>query len=383
MKLVHPTVQKALKASDDLTPFAFDLQRLGHATARPAARPAAPTYEEFLGMTAIVAAPSMRRLFALAARVAQTGSPVLITGESGTGKELVARAVHHYSERSGRPFIDVNCAALPEHLMESELFGYEKGAFSGAEGQKAGLFEAAHKGSIFLDEIGELDSRMQAKLLRVLDGQSYFRLGGSRKVVADVRIVAATNIDLESSVRTGTFRHDLFHRLDAFQLRVPPLRERVEDIHPLALWFLRDTGLSLSPEAVAILQDYAWPGNIRELRNAVLKASMNVTGDEILPSDLPVNLLLRPSGEEDSHYSLDGLEQQTICRVLAQTGGHQQKAADLLGISRRTLIRKLKLYRSPARAGESLDLVGSGAAGSRSPGADPAIARRALDRELA
>lgn len=383
MKMVHPTVQKALKPSDELTPFAFDLQRLGHAMARPSVRPAAPSYEEFLGMTAIVAAPCMRRLFTLAARVARSDAPVLITGESGTGKELVSRAIHHYSDRSGRPFIDVNCAALPEHLMESELFGYEKGAFSGADSQKAGLFEAAHKGSLFLDEIGELDSRMQAKLLRVLDGQSYFRLGGSRKVVADVRIVAATNIDLEASVRSGSFRQDLFHRLDAFQLRVPPLRERVEDIHPLALWFLRDTGLTLSPEAVAILQEYAWPGNIRELRNAVLKASMNAAGDEILPSDLPVNLLLRPAAEQDSHYSLDGLEQQTICRVLAQTGGHQQKAADLLGISRRTLIRKLKLYRNPLRAGDNLDLVPARAANSHAPGADPLVAHRVVDREVA
>jgi len=153
-------------------------------------------YEEFLGMTAVVASPVMRRLVTITSRAARTNSPILISGESGTGKELIARAVHHFSQRAGRPFVDVNCAAFPEHLMESELFGYERGAFSGAETQKPGLFEAAHTGTLFLDEIGELDSRMQAKLLRVLDGHSYFRLGGSRKVVVDVRIVAATNLDL-------------------------------------------------------------------------------------------------------------------------------------------------------------------------------------------
>jgi two-component system response regulator AtoC len=313
-------------------------------------------YEEFLGMTAVVASPVMRRLVTITSRAARTNSPVLISGESGTGKELIARAVHHFSQRAGRPFVDVNCAAFPEHLMESELFGYERGAFSGAESQKPGLFEAAHTGTLFLDEIGELDSRMQAKLLRVLDGHSYFRLGGSRKVVADVRIVAATNLNLEEAVQTGKFRRDLFHRLDAFHLRVPPLRERAEDIGPLARWFLREAIPGLSDEALAILEDYAWPGNIRELKNCLNKATLCATGATIEPGDLPVELLLGAQADApDEAYSLDGLEQQTICRVLAQTGGHQQRAADLLGISRRTLIRKLKLYRSPERGGKQGD----------------------------
>ncbi len=162
-----------------------------------APRRAEARYEEFLGMTTVIASQPMRRLAAVAARSLAPSSPVLITGESGTGKELIARAVHHYSVRAAKPFVDVNCAAIPEHLMESELFGYERGAFSGAENLKPGLFEAAHSGTLFLDEIGELDSRMQAKLLRVLDGQSYFRLGGSRKVAPDVRVVAATNLNLE------------------------------------------------------------------------------------------------------------------------------------------------------------------------------------------
>jgi transcriptional regulator with PAS, ATPase and Fis domain len=312
--------------------------------------PAEPRYEEFLGMTTVIASASMRRLITITNRVGRTDSPVLITGESGTGKELIARAVHHFSSRAGKPFIDVNCAALPEHLMESELFGYEKGAFSGADSLKPGLFEAAHTGTLFLDEIGELDNRMQAKLLRVLDGQSYFRLGGSRKVQTDVRIVAATNLSLEDAVLTGKFRRDLFHRLDAFHLHVPPLRERIEDIAPLARWFLRDSHVMPGSEVMAILEDYSWPGNIRELRNVLSKAMLFAGGPEIVPNDLPVEVILGHT-ETDDEYSLDGLEQQTICRVLAQTDGHQQKAADLLGISRRTLIRKLKLYRSPERPG--------------------------------
>jgi transcriptional regulator with PAS, ATPase and Fis domain len=306
-----------------------------------------PSYEEFLGMTTVIASSAMRRLVAVAARVGRTSSPVLITGESGTGKELIARAVHHYSTRTGKPFIDVNCAALPEHLMESELFGYEKGAFSGAEGMKPGLFEAAHTGTLFLDEIGELDSRMQAKLLRVLDGQPYYRLGGSRKVVVDVRIVAATNLSLEEAVLSGKFRRDLYHRLDAYHLHVPPLRERVEDIGPLCRWFLRESHLTLSDESLSVLEDYSWPGNIRELRNSLNKAAMFAPGPQIEPADLPIAVLVGRSDSAEDEFSLDGLEQQTICKVLAQTGGHQQKAADLLGISRRTLIRKLKLYRSP------------------------------------
>jgi two-component system response regulator AtoC len=306
-----------------------------------------PRYEEFLGMTTVIASPAMRRLIAMACKVGRTNAPVLITGESGTGKELIARAVHHYSIRTAKPFIDVNCAALPEHLMESELFGYERGAFSGAESMKPGLFEAAHTGTLFLDEIGELDSRMQAKLLRVLDGQSYFRLGGSRKVLADVRVVAATNLSLDEAVPSGKFRRDLFHRLDAFRLHVPPLRERVEDIASLAMWFLRQSPLTLSEEALAVMEDYNWPGNIRELRNSLTKAVLFASGPRIEPRDLPREIVDGGNDSLDDEYSLDGLEQQTIRRVLAQTGGHQQKAADLLGISRRTLIRKLKLYRSP------------------------------------
>jgi transcriptional regulator with PAS, ATPase and Fis domain len=335
------------RESDEVTPVSIDSADQTFLIRSERRAMSEPRYEEFLGMTTVIASPAMRRLISVTGKVGRTNSPVLITGESGTGKELIARAVHHYSSRAGKPFIDVNCAALPEHLMESELFGYERGAFSGAESMKPGLFEAAHTGTLFLDEIGELDSRMQAKLLRVLDGQSYFRLGGSRKVLADVRIVAATNLSLEEAVLSGKFRRDLFHRLDAFHLHLPPLRERLEDIAPLAMWFLRESALTLSDEALAMLEDYSWPGNIRELRNSLNKAIMFAPGPQIEPCDLPLEIVDGQRESADDGYSLDGLEQQTIRRVLAQTGGHQQKAADLLGISRRTLIRKLKLYRSP------------------------------------
>ncbi len=212
--------------------------------------------KNFLGMQAIVSGPAMLQLVELVERIAQTNAAVLITGESGSGKELIARAVHHYSLRCVKPWVDVSCAALPEHLVESELFGYEKGAFSGADSAKPGLFELANHGTLFLDEIGELEPRMQVKLLRVLDGVAYYRLGGVRKVTVDVRVVAATNQDLEDMVESGRFRGDLYHRLAQICLRVPPLRERAEDIVPLAEYFLEQANprQSFSSEALAALR---------------------------------------------------------------------------------------------------------------------------------
>jgi len=235
-----------------------------------------PSSPLFLGMPAVVSSPVMRKLLQLVERISQTNAAVLITGESGSGKELIARAVHHYSLRCSKPWVDVSCAALPEHLVESELFGYEKGAFSGADSSKPGLFELAHHGTLFLDEIGELESRMQVKLLRVLDGVPYYRLGGVRKVTVDVRVVAATNQDPEQMVRAGDFRNDLYYRLGQICLHVPPLRERPEDIVPLADHFLNQSNSrsSFSAEALRELQQYAWPGNVRELRNAVTKAAV-------------------------------------------------------------------------------------------------------------
>ena len=304
----------------------------------------------YLGMPAIISSPSMLQLIELVERIAQTNAAVLITGESGSGKELIARAVHHYSLRCSKPWVDVSCAALPEHLVESELFGYERGAFSGADSPKPGLFELAHHGTLFLDEVGELEPRMQVKLLRVLDGVAYYRLGGTRKVTIDVRIVAATNQDLETMVETGQFRNDLYHRLGQICLRVPPLRERREDIVPLAEHFLHQSNLNryFSAEALQALERHRWPGNVRELRNVVTKAAVLARGEEIHSEDL---VLSQPRMAAESApvltvptANLDGMERTTILRVLAQTNGHQQSAADLLGISRRTLSRKLKLY---------------------------------------
>ncbi|HEY3839984.1 MAG TPA: sigma 54-interacting transcriptional regulator, partial [Bryobacteraceae bacterium] len=214
------------------------------------------TQQCFLGLPAVIVSPAMRRLMELVERVARTSASVLIIGETGSGKEIVARAIHHFSVRSSKPWVDVNCAALPDQLMESELFGHERGAFSGADSMRQGLFEMAHTGTLFLDEIGELEPRMQVKLLRVLDGVPYYRLGGQRKIQVNTRVLAATNQDLEAAVRSGGFRSDLYHRLNQCQVRVPPLRERVEDIVPLAEHFLRqqDECLSFSDAAKRVLR---------------------------------------------------------------------------------------------------------------------------------
>jgi len=323
-------------------------------------------------MQAVIASAPMLAVMDLAERVARSNAGVLITGESGSGKELVARAIHHYSPRAGKPWVDLNCAALPEHLIESELFGFERGAFSGADSSKPGLFEMAHTGTIFLDEVGELDPRMQAKLLRALDATPYFRLGGTRKVTVDVRVVAATNRDLLGAVEQGRFRQDLYHRLSQFILRIPPLRERIADIAPLAKYFLaqHDASYSISGSALAMLEAYAWPGNIRELRNAVISAAiwakepridtgdfaaLNATpgsGLHLLPLIGATGMTGAPAATAAGLGALaaraerlDTMEKQAIMEALAYTGGHQQKAADRLGISRRTLHRKLKLYR--------------------------------------
>src|SRR5260370_11139636 len=215
---------------------------------------------------------------------------------------------------------------------------------------KPGLFEVAHTGSLFLDEIGELDTRTQVKLLRVLDGVPYYRLGGTRKVTADVRVVAATNIDLEEGIQAGKFRADLYHRLSPIQIRVPALRERVEDVGPLASFFLQqqDPRRRFTPEAIEVLCRHSWPGNVRELRNVVTRAAVYSSEEEIGPGELPQEFAGKrtpaASPDQTGTYSLDGLEQHTIFKVLAETGGHQQKAADILGISRRAPIRKLKLF---------------------------------------
>lgn len=304
--------------------------------------------QSFLGLQAVVSSPQMRELLGLAQRIAQTQATVLITGESGCGKEVVARAIHHYSLRATKPWVDINCGALPEHLIESELFGYDKGAFSGAESSKQGLFEMADKGTLFLDEIGELDPRMQVKLLRVLDRVPYYRLGGNKKVTVDVRVLAATNRDLAVAVREGRFRGDLYHRLCQVKLAVPPLRERRDDVIPLARFFLsqQDPNLGLADDAVERMLDYTWPGNVRELRNMMISTAIMTTRKLIRAEDLQIDAA-EPVGSDGAAMlplNLDELERATILRALEQTGRHHEKAANLLGISSRTLSRKLKSY---------------------------------------
>jgi len=303
----------------------------------------------FLGVTAVLESAAIRQVMAGAQRVAASSIAVLITGETGSGKEIVARAIHHFSLRCAKPWVDINCGALPDQLMESELFGHEKGAFSGADSAKPGLFEMAHGGTLFLDEVGELDARMQVKLLRVLDGTPYYRIGGRQKVGVDVRVVAATNQDLERSIAAGRFRSDLYHRLNQFRIRVPPLRERREDIVPLAEFFLKQHGAEahLGADARTALERYSWPGNIRELRNAMAHATVAALSYEIHARDLPLVTAAPPAAHlgEDDGLALDGVERTAILEALGRTGGHHQRAADLLGISRRTLSRKLKVYR--------------------------------------
>lgn len=300
----------------------------------------------FLGMTAVVESAPMRQLLGKIEKIAKSNAAVLIIGETGSGKEVAARALHHHSLRCGKPWIDVNCAALPDHLLESELFGHEKGAFSGAEAMKPGFFELANGGTLFLDEIGELDLKMQVKLLRVLDGAPYYRLGGTRKVTSDVRIIAATNVDLRAAVEKGTFRRDLYHRLDQARLDIPALRNRHEDIEPLAEFFLSQEapGLRFTSAAMDVLRAYSWPGNVRELRNVVVKAALLVEGEEIDLCDLPEGLCDLELSNNLGGRTLDQLEQRAILEALSETGGRQDRAARMLGISQRTLIRKLKVY---------------------------------------
>jgi PAS domain S-box-containing protein len=306
----------------------------------------------------ILASPAMHKFMGLVERVAGHTETVLITGETGTGKELIARTIHESSHRRSRSWVDINCAALPENLVESELFGYEKGAFSGADASKPGLFELADKGTLFLDEIGELELHTQVKLLRVLDGQPFYRLGGHRKIRVDVRVVAATNQELEAAVKDGRFRQDLFHRLSQFQLKVPPLRERPEDIVALAEHFLRlkSPAKHFSPPAISALLSHSWPGNIRELRNFVAKVAMESAKNEIDFPRLSAAFTGEPSAMRQTASipvaNLDSMEEQMIIKALERSGGHRAHAAEQLGISRRTLSRKLKEYNISFAQGE-------------------------------
>jgi DNA-binding NtrC family response regulator len=302
--------------------------------------------------------PLMRRVFEVSASVSRTNAGVLLTGESGTGKELIARSIHFNGARKNGPFVVLNCGAVPEGVLESELFGHEKGAFTGAYRQRKGRFELAHEGTLFIDEVGELSPSSQVRLLRVLQEREFERVGGDETVRVDVRIIAATNKNLEEEVRGSRFREDLFYRLNVVEVPVPPLRERREDIEPLARYFLqryvRETGkpiASISPLAMEILRRYDWPGNVRELENAMERAVVLSRTDVIQPSDLPIGIsgerrsaLELPADEMSLPEMLDDLERQIILRTLDGVGGSQTRAAKLLGVARTTLRYKMEKY---------------------------------------
>jgi DNA-binding NtrC family response regulator len=297
--------------------------------------------------------PAMRRVVQLIERVAPAGATVLVRGASGTGKELVARALHANSPRADRPLVTVNCAALQESLLESELFGHEKGAFTGAVSAKPGLVEVADGGTLFIDEIGEMAPGLQAKLLRVLEDGHFRRVGGTREACADVRVVAATNRRLEDEIKAGRFREDLYYRLNVISITLPPLRERREDVPELVEHFLatRQVGplrYRVDPEAMAALVRYDWPGNVRELANVIERAQILAEGHLITPDDLPDSLALGPPAgpgvEEGETQNLHQLQRRHVVAVLREAKGNKVHAAKALGISRRALYRLLEKY---------------------------------------
>lgn len=317
---------------------------------------------------------AMREVYKAIGRVTDQDVTVLITGESGTGKELVARAIYHHSHRANGPFLALNCAAMPEHLLESELFGHEKGAFTGAEHRRIGKFEQCHGGTIFLDEIGDMPLAIQAKMLRVLQEQSFQRVGGNETIHTNVRLIAATHHDLKQDAAEGKFRSDLYYRMGGFTIDLPPLRERGDDLPALIRYFLQHCSRELgrevqeiAPEAVELLRRYSWPGNVRELKSVVKQAVLRTYGAFLVPAFLPVlpgitNAIPRnlPAAVDDGNLELllgrsqssdhpdlyaeahRGLDRRLLTRVLDDVGGNQHQAARRLGIARETLRRRLR-----------------------------------------
>ena len=301
--------------------------------------------------------PAMREIFEIVQQVAPTRASILLTGESGTGKELVAKAIHHLSPRARQPFVTVHCAALAPTLLESELFGHEKGAFTGAHERRIGRFEQAQGGTLFLDEIGEIDATIQVKLLRFLGERTFERVGSNKTLTADVRLIAATNKKLEERVKTGEFREDLLFRLRVVEIQLPPLRGRTGDIPLLAQNFLREFAREngklvndFTADALEWLMKYSWPGNVRELRTAIEHAVVLCRGEKISARDLPSSVRLGGlSGHPASALGGNDLtvkeaEKQLIIRALKETGGNRTLAAKKIGMSRRTFHRKLHLY---------------------------------------
>jgi DNA-binding NtrC family response regulator len=300
----------------------------------------------------VARSPLMQAVFRDTSLIAPSESRVLITGESGVGKEVVADVIHAWSPRAPGPLVKVNCAAIPENLLESELFGHEKGAFTGASAQRIGRFELAHRGTIFLDEVSEMSPSLQAKLLRVAQGGRFQRIGSNTEIQTNARILAATNRNLEEQVRQGRFREDLFYRLNVVELNIPPLRERREDILPLASQFIAEftQGRARFSASVAdCLQRYAWPGNVRELRNAMERAVLLSRGELILPEHLPTRVRAgageAPSVEPQDAQRLEAIERQAILQALQRHHFNRTETAKALGISRRALVYKLQRLR--------------------------------------
>jgi two-component system response regulator AtoC len=311
-------------------------------------------FREFVGTS-----PPLRAVLEIISKVSQTDSTVLVQGESGVGKELAAHAIHAHSPRRSQPFIVVDCTSLQESLLQSELFGHERGAFTGAVARKHGLFEVASGGTIFLDEIGEISMPLQSRILRVLDSGSFRRVGGVRDVRVDVRVICATNRNLDDMVKQGRFRQDLYYRVNVVSFTLPPLRERREDIPLLARYFAESSPVArrrparFSSDVLSALQAYSWPGNVRELHNVVERALILADGDgEVRLDDLPVNLRQEGSSAIQEltaqRPSLAELENVYIQRLLVELGGHRARVAEVLGISERTLYRKLKRRSRPA-----------------------------------
>jgi transcriptional regulator with GAF, ATPase, and Fis domain len=287
----------------------------------------------------------MKKVFDTVKKVAPTDITVLVQGETGTGKELVAKAIHTLSPRREHAFVPVNCAAIPKELIESELFGHEKGAFTGATSAREGKFQAAHSGTIFLDEIGDMSLDLQAKVLRILEERELQRVGGSKSIPVDVRVIAATNKDLAKAVEDGTFREDLFYRLNVVALKLPSLKERKKDIMPLAEYFIAGRVKKISAKAKRLMEAYDWPGNVRELRNCMDRAVVLGDGKTIQPEDLPYTF--RKSGQviPAPLETLDHMEEDHIVRVLRYTNWNKTDASKILGITRQTLDNKIKRYK--------------------------------------
>src|SRR5579883_2491644 len=299
-------------------------------------------FENIIGRSA-----AMQEIFATVARVAGTRATVLLAGESGVGKDMIARAIHHHSPRRDRPFVKINCTAIPENLMESELFGYEKGAFTGANTSKPGKFEQADTGTVFLDEIGDVPASIQVKLLRVLQDREFERLGSNKVLHTDVRVIAATNVDLRAALEQGTFREDLYYRLNVVPLNIPPLRERKEDIPFLVDHFAKKFGGELSEGALERLMSYHWPGNVRELENVVERSVLLARGPRVEAEDIRIDTAAarsRPAGSD--HFlpegmTLDEYEQSIIREALKRANGNKSQAARLLGLTRNALRYRL------------------------------------------